>query len=363
LRRRYVNRRADILADIGGLLDSGLLIGGEPVSGFESAFADWCGCAHAIGVANGTDALEFALRSVGVGAGDEVICVANAGGYATVVCQTIGARPVYIDVAAETLQLDFALIGEALSPATRAIIVTHLYGWMNDVEAVRRELARLGRPDVLIVEDCAQAHGARRGEASAGSLGDVAAFSFYPTKNMGALGDAGCVTCQDEGRAAHLLQLRQYGWSAKYQVTRAHGRNSRLDPIQALGLRRELDIIDAGNLRRRAVWRRYREALPNSWGLIGIDDAAFVAHLAIVVAPDEAARDRMQAALRERGIGTDIHYPILDCDQAGWRGVGRVAGKLDASRAAVGRILSLPCFPELGEDEQAQVIEAMRHGA
>lgn len=363
LKRRYSHRRAEILADIGGLLDGGLLVGGEPVSRFERDFAAWCGCAHAVGVANGTDALEFALRSVGVGAGDEVICVANAGGYASVACQTIGARPVYVDVAPETLQLDVALIGEALAPATKAIIVTHLYGWMNDVAAIRRELARLGRSDVLIVEDCAQAHGASRDGARAGSLGDVAAFSFYPTKNMGALGDAGCVTCSDPDRAAHLAQLRQYGWATKYRVTRAGGRNSRLDPIQALGLHRELALVDDGNVRRRAVWRRYRDGLPAGWGLIGTDAPDFVGHLAILVAPNEAARGRMQQALQQRGIGTDIHYPVLDCDQPGWQGLGRVAGPLDASRTAVGRILSLPCFPELDEAELAQVTEALVHGA
>ncbi len=363
LKRRYAHRRAEILADIDGLLDAGILIGGEPLAAFEKAFAAWAGCAHAIGVANGTDALEFALRSVGVGAGDEVICVANAGGYATVACLAIGARPVYLDVDPASLQLDAAGIAEALSPASRALIVTHLYGWMNDVAAIRRELARLGRADVMIIEDCAQAHGAERAEGRAGSLGDAAAFSFYPTKNIGALGDAGCVTCADAARAASLVELRQYGWSTKYRATRPGGRNSRLDPIQALGLTRELALVDEGNRRRRTIWRRYSEALPAGWRLVGRDDPGFVAHLAVLVAPDEPARERMRAMLQQRGIGTDIHYPVLDCDQEGWRGTGRCAGSLAASRDTVGRILSLPCFPELREDEVDEVIEAVRRGA
>ncbi len=181
LKRRYAHRRAEVLADIGGLLDDGILIGGEPLAGFEKAFAAWTGCTHAIGVANGTDALEFALRSVGVGAGDEVICVANAGGYATVACLAIGARPVYLDINPASLQLDTTGIAEALSPASRALIVTHLYGWMYDVAAIRQELTRLGRVDDMIIADCAQAHGAERAEGRAGSLGDAAAFSFYPT--------------------------------------------------------------------------------------------------------------------------------------------------------------------------------------
>lgn len=363
LKRRYAHRRAEILADIGGLLDAGILIGGEPVATFEKAFAVWTGCAHAIGVANGTDALEFALRAVGAGAGDEVICVANAGGYATAACLAAGARPIYLDIDPETLQLDIAGIAEALSPASRALIVTHLYGWMNDVAAIRRELARLGRADVMIVEDCAQAHGAERAEGRAGSIGDAAAFSFYPTKNIGALGDAGCVTCSDAERAAALAELRQYGWSSKYRATRPGGRNSRLDPIQALGLRRELAVVDQGNRRRRAVWRRYSDALPPGWRLVGRDDPRFVAHLAVLVAPDEAARERMRATLQQSGIGTEIHYPVLDCDQDGWRGTGRCAGSLTASRGAVGRILSLPCFPELSYDEVDEVIEAVRRGA
>jgi aminotransferase EvaB len=362
LKRRHEPLRAEILADVGALLDSGWLIGGKPVTDFEQAFAAWCGAAHAIGVANGTDALEFALRAAGVGAGDEVICVANAGGYATIACQTIGASPVYVDVDPATLQLDPSQIEAALSEASRAIIVTHLYGLMNDVAAIRAELARLGRSDIMIVEDCAQAHGAARGNSRAGSLGDIAAFSFYPTKNLGAIGDAGCVVCQDEALATAVSELRQYGWVGKYHVARPHGRNSRLDPIQALSLLRQLPLVDADNQRRRALCERYRQSLPAGWRLVGADDASFVGHLAVLIAPDEASRDAMRASLSQRGIGTDIHYPVLDCDQTGWQGFGRVVGELEASRSATRRILSLPCFPELSEAEQLEIIAALGHG-
>lgn len=362
LKRRHAPLRTEILADVGALLDSGWLIGGKPVTDFEQAFARWCGVAHAVGVANGTDALEFALRAVGVGAGDEVICVANAGGYATVACQTIGARPVYIDVDPETLQLDFGQIGATLSASSRAIIVTHLYGLMNDVAAIRAELVRLGRGDVRIVEDCAQAHGAMRCSARAGSLGDIAAFSFYPTKNLGAIGDAGCVVCQEQDLATAVSELRQYGWRGKYHVARPHGRNSRLDPIQALGLLRQLPLVDEDNRRRRALCSFYRENLPPGWRLIGNDDPSFVGHLAVLVAPDEPSREAMRAALTQSAIGTDIHYPVLDCDQAAWQGLGRVVGSLDVSRSATKRILSLPCFPELSRAEQAEVVQAVSKG-
>ncbi len=360
--RRHAPRRERILNDIGALLDSGHFIGGPALAAFESAFADWCGCAHAIGVANGTDALELALRSVGVSVGDEVVCVANAGGYATVACLLIGATPVYVDVDRATLQIDPDNLEEAMTPRTKAVIVTHLYGWMNDVAAVRALLQRLGRADVGIVEDCAQAHGAIRDGRRAGSLGDAAAFSFYPTKNLGALGDAGCVTCQDDARAAALRALRQYGWGTKYRVDRPHGRNSRLDPIQALALNASLPLVDDANRARRAVWSRFRDATPAGWRLIGADDESFVAHLCVMVAPDAQTRDRLAEALKANGIGFDIHYPILDCDQAGWQGLGRCVGPLAASRAAVSTIISLPCFPELSADEQDEVIAAVHRG-
>lgn len=362
LKRRHASLRAETLSDIGALLDGGWLIGGKPVTDFEEAFAAWCGAAHAIGVANGTDALEFALRAVGVGAGDEVICVANAGGYASVACQTIAAQPVYVDVDPETLQLDIGEIAGALSESTRAIIVTHLYGLMNDVAAVRQELARLGRSDVMIVEDCAQSHGAERQGARAGSLGDIAAFSFYPTKNLGAIGDAGCIVCQDQERATLVAQLRQYGWVSKYHVGMSGGRNSRLDPLQALSLLRQLPLVDDGNQRRRAICERFKAALPTGWNLVGVDDPSFVGHLAIMIAPDTASRDRMRTALGERGIGTDIHYPVLDCDQTGWRDLGRVVGNLPVSRSVCTRILSLPCFPELSDAEQDLVVAAIGRG-
>lgn len=362
LKRRYADQRDQILADFAAVLDSGVLIGGAPVASFERAFAAWCGAKHAIGVANGTDALELALRAVGVGRGDETICVANAGGYATTALLAIGATPVYIDIDSETLQLDLSAIGPALSPATRAIVVTHTYGWMNDVEAVRAELARFGRADVAIVEDCAQSHGAERRGRKAGSIGDVSAFSFYPTKNLGALGDGGCIVCDDDVRAAALRELRQYGWSSKYHSSRAGGRNSRLDPLQAVALEREIGRVDDANKRRRAIWTRYRQNLSNGWRLIGADDPSFVGHLAVVVAPDAASRDRMRATLEKAGVGVDVHYPVLDFDQIAWRDAGRVVGSMNASRDVVTRILSLPLFPELTDDEQAQVVEAMRHG-
>lgn len=362
LKRRYAETRDLILADLAAIIDGGVLIGGAAVASFEEALAAWCGVKHAIGMANGTDALELALRAAGVDRGDEVICVANAGGYATTALVAIGARPVYVDIDEATLQMDVARLGEALSASSRAVIVTHLYGQMNDVDAVRAELARQGRSDVTVIEDCAQAHGAARGGKRAGSLGDLSAFSFYPTKNLGALGDGGGVVTNDDRLAASLRQLRQYGWSSKYHSDRIGGRNSRLDPFQAVALQRELTRVDAANRRRREIWARYSQGMPQGWRLIGANDDSFVAHLGVIVAPDAAAQTAMRAALERARIGVDVHYPVLDCDQPAWRGVGRVVGDLSVSRGLSGRLLSVPLFPELTEDEQARVIKAIRYG-
>lgn len=359
LKRRYAAQRDVLLADIAGLIDGGIYIGGEPVKAFEQEFAAHCGAPFCIALANGTDALEFSLRACGVGTGDEVICIANAGGYATVAILAAGASPVYAEIDPATCQLDLSALPAALSEKTKAVIVTHLYGVMNDVEAVREILAKNGRSDIRIVEDCAQSHGAAIRGRRAGSLGDVASFSFYPTKNLGALGDAGAVTCLDADVAATLVSLRQYGWSTKYVVDRSGGHNSRLDPLQALVLRRQLVLLDEANARRRAICERYVRALPQGWSLAHAPGEAFVGHLAVALAPDAAARERMRVHLNERGIGTDVHYPILDCDQRGWQGAGRSAGDLAHSRHRTQTILSLPCFPELTEAEIAEVENAL----
>jgi dTDP-3-amino-2,3,6-trideoxy-4-keto-D-glucose/dTDP-3-amino-3,4,6-trideoxy-alpha-D-glucose/dTDP-2,6-dideoxy-D-kanosamine transaminase len=359
LRRRVSLLEADVLAAWKALLDQGIFIGGAPVEQFENAFARYCGAAHCVAVANGTDALELSLRAVGVEAGDEVITVANAGGYATAACHVIGAQPVYIDVEPSTCQLNPALIEEAISVKTRALVVTHLYGLMNDVEGLRHRLAALQRPDIAIVEDCAQAHGASRGNAMAGTLGDAAAFSFYPTKNLGAFGDAGAILCQDARIAERARELRQYGWKEKYRTLIPGGRNSRMDPIQAIVLALALKHLAEWNAKRRHICGVYASHLPTGWGLVYRDSEEFVGHLAVAIAPDVEAASAARDALRRGGIGYDVHYPILDSDQVGWRDAGRVAGSLAVSRALTQRITSLPCFAELTADELNQVLDAL----
>jgi aminotransferase EvaB len=359
LRRRVAVLEADVLAAWKALLEQGIFIGGAPVEQFESAFARYCGAAHCIAVANGTDALELSLRAVGVEPGDEVITVANAGGYATAACHAIGAQPVYTDVEPSTCQLDPALIEAAISVKTRALVVTHLYGLMNDVDGLRRRLAALRRSEIAIVEDCAQAHGASRHNALAGTLGDAAAFSFYPTKNLGAFGDAGAILCQDARIAERAKELRQYGWKEKYRTLIPGGRNSRMDPLQAIVLVLALEHLAKWNAERRRICAIYASHLPKGWSLVYRDTEDFVGHLAVAIAPAAEAASAARDALRRRGIGYDVHYPILDCDQVGWRHCGRVVGNLAVSRALTQRITTLPCFAELTADELDQVLHAL----
>jgi aminotransferase EvaB len=361
LRRRFeFSLEDEICRDFRAIIKSGTYIGGPIVEDFEKDFARFCGADHCIAVANGTDALEVALRACGVERGDEVATVANAGGYATTACSMIGAKPVLVDVDACTCQMDLRSLEQVLTEKTKAVVVTHLYGFMNDVLAVRALLQSAGRQSVSIVEDCAQAHGASLGEARAGSLGDAAAFSFYPTKNMGALGDAGAIVSSRPDVALRASQLRQYGWQSKYDVVTCGGRNSRMDPVQAIVLSRQIALLDEANRARRDVCRVYQENLPAGWNLVYDKSGRFVAHLAVVQAPNTDARHRAFDILSERGIGHGVHFPILDCDQPGWQGLFCQAADLPVSRRLKDVILSVPCFPELNDREIDEITNALR---
>ena len=229
---------------------------GEEVREFEREFAAWCGVAHCVTVANGTDALELALRALGVQRGDEVLCAANAGFYASTAALAMGAVPGYVDVDESTQTLSPAALRAALAARTRkpaAVVATHLYGQLADVAGIAAVCAEAGVP---WIEDCAQSHGAERGARKAGSFAPLACFSFYPTKNLGALGDGGAVTSGDVQLADRVRALRQYGWSSKYHVTEPGGRNSRLDELQAAVLRLKLGHVERQNGERREIARR-----------------------------------------------------------------------------------------------------------
>jgi dTDP-4-amino-4,6-dideoxygalactose transaminase len=244
------------------------------------------------------------------------------------------------------------MVEPALTSSTRAVVVTHLYGLLADIEAI----VDVCRPrGIVVVEDCAQAVGARRATRAAGSFGDVAAFSFYPTKNLGALGDGGAVGTNDDETADRVRRLRQYGWDSKYSVATPGGWNSRLDEFQAAVLRYRLGYLDQWNARRREIVRRYTSALPSHVGRFVLHDGDdYVAHLAVVLAED---RQELRKHLDAAGVSTDVHYPIADHRQEAWRDdYPDVA--LPVTEHAVEHVLTVPCFPELSDDEVERVCEA-----
>ena len=350
--RQLASQRAELEAAVLSVIRSGRFVLGEQVAAFESAFATYCDAPHAIGVANGTDALELALRSVSVGSKDRVITVANAGGYATAAIRACGAEPLYVDVDTGSLQVDTAEFERALAAGPHAAIVTHLYGRMAPIETLRRMADEHGIP---LIEDCAQAHGARLGGRHAGTFGALGCFSFYPTKNLGALGDGGAVITRHDDLAAGVRALRQYGWHRKYCVERSGGRNSRLDELQAAVLRHRLSSLDADNHRRRAIAARYARDIGNPLLEVptrqGEDD---VVHLFVVLTEH---RDAFAAYLATRGIACDVHYPIPDHQQPGSPAPGDTSPLL-VTEALAQQVLTLPCFPAMSEEEIARVIDA-----
>lgn len=356
LSRAYRNKEAlfaALLAEVGA---SGSYLNGPRTKAFAQAFAAYIGQPHCLCLANGTDALELALRAAGVGRGDQVLTVANAGGYTTTACRLVGAVPVYADIDPDTLLLDTDAAASLVAPQVKAVVVTHLYGAVADVEAFRAKVAALGKPCPPVIEDCAQAHGALLRGKKAGTFGDLAAFSFYPTKNLGAFGDAGAVLCRDQAVLERLTRLRQYGWSTKYTVSLPFGRNSRMDELQAAILTARLADLDQANAARRAVIDAYAAAAPAGVTFPSRPGQTPAGHLAVAMVED---RQAFRAHLTAHGIATEIHYPILDCDQPAWRDLPQVGGPLPQSRRRVEQIVSLPCFPEMTRTEIDTVVGAL----
>lgn len=336
------------------VLTSGWVVLGPAVRRFEGAFADYLGAGHCIGVANGTDAIELALRSLGVGVSDRVATVANAGMYTTTALLAIGAEPLFLDVDLQTRNVTLAEVGRALSMGARAVVVTHLYGLaVPEIDQIAKACAGAGVP---LLEDCAQAHGALVNGRRVGTFGDAASFSFYPTKNLGALGDGGAVITGSAELAERLMRLRQYGWTAKYQVSLPGARNSRLDEIQAAILLAFLPRLDASNARRREIAGRYRSSLHHPEVNVplsrGEDD---VAHLYVV---RSRRRDALRAHLQRLGIASEVHYPVPDYRQPVF---GARFGdlRLPATEQLAAEILTLPCYPEMTDVEVETVVSAV----
>jgi aminotransferase EvaB len=341
-----------VSAAVARVIASGWYVLGKEVSTFEEEFAAYCGVASCVGMANGTDALELAMRSLGVGAGAKVVTVGNAGLYSTIAIRSIGAQPVYVDVDPRSMLMSPAALAAADLSGVAAIVVTHLYGRLADME----EILRIGaQRSIPVIEDCAQAHGASRGGRRAGSFGALACFSFYPTKNLGAVGDGGAVVGSDPALVERLRQLRQYGWSKKYVATMAGGRNTRLDEMQAAILRAKLPQLDAWNARRREIGALYSKRLRNP--AVAVDrvvDDSDVFHLYVV---RTAHRESLARHCKERGITTDIHYPVPDHMQPIMGGASRAS--LAETERACAEVITLPCFPEMRADEVGAVADAV----
>ncbi|CAN7158117.1 DegT/DnrJ/EryC1/StrS family aminotransferase [Mesorhizobium sp. LjNodule214] len=359
LKRLYDRYQVEIEREVASTLRSGWWLNGAMGKRFAANFSRLIGVSECVLVANGTDALEFALAAVvklDATRGREVIMAANAGGYASCACWHNDLIPHYVDIEPASQLAGVQSVLDAASADTAAIVITHLYGGVVDVRAIRAGLAEAGLAHIPIVEDCAQAHGARIGSDMAGSLGDISTFSFYPTKNLGAMGDGGAVLASNPAAAEHVRRLQQYGWSSKYHVGVPYGRNSRMDEVQAAILDVLLPALGERNEQRRAILGRYKSVARHRLQFLEGGEGA-VAHLAVTLCDD---RDAFRAFMKERGVDTEIHYPVLDCDQIGWAGLPmKGTDNLAVSRASVSRLCSVPCYPDMTNEEVEQVCLAL----
>ena len=350
----YLAHKDEIDAAIARVLKSGRYILGEEVAAFEREFAAYIGVRFGIGVSSGTDALQLALRACGIGKGDEVVTVSHTAVATVAAIELCGAIPVLVDVDPRTYTIDANQIEQAMTKQTKGIIPVHLYGHPADMEAVM-SIAR--RHDAYVIEDCAQSHGAVYRGRKTGAWGDIATFSFYPTKNLGAMGDGGMVLTDDSDLADQLNLLREYGWRQRY-VSESPGLNSRLDELQAAILRVKLRFLDAENRKRQALAAIYDEMLSSS-SLKLPTSTPNVSHVYHQYVVRSKRRDALREFLQRKGIGTLIHYPVPVHRQPAYRNRLRCAGSMAATDEIVNEILSLPIYPELQPNEVRDIADAV----
>ncbi len=357
LRAQYLRIQPEIDAATARVVASTHFIGGEECRLFESEFAAWCGARHAVGVANGTDALAIALRAYGVGPGDEVVTVANtfiATGEAILLN---GAKPVFVDVDEASFTMDPATLERAITPRTKVILPVHLYGHPANMNAI---LAVAERHELPVLEDSAQAHGAEVGGRRAGSLGHAACFSFYPGKNLGAYGDAGAVTTNDPDFAARVRQIANHGGGATKYDNVVLGTNSRLDALQAAVLRAKLPRLEqwtAERLERALAYTRLLEGTP---GLVLPREQAWGRSAWHLYTLRTTSRDGLQAHLTARGISTAVHYPRPIHLQPAMAAAGGKAGDLPVSERLSREVLQVPLYPELPLETVERVAQEIR---
>jgi dTDP-3-amino-3,4,6-trideoxy-alpha-D-glucose transaminase len=354
LRAEFREIGPEIQAAVGRVLESGWFVLGEEVRAFEEEFAGYVGTEHAVGVGNGTDGIQLALQALGVGFGDEVITVANTCvPTLTGICAT-GAAPRLVDVSQDSLVMDPERLEAAITEHTKAIVPVHLYGHPCPMREI---LDLAAQHDLAVVEDCAQAHGASLEGLRCGTFGHAAAFSFYPSKNLGAYGDGGAVVTNDAAVAERLRSLRNYGQTERYYHAEP-GANSRLDEIQAAILRAKLPYLDRWNQRRRILARQYSDGLQGVSMTLPREQpgAESCWHLYVIRTPK---RDELQEHLKEKGIGTVLHYPVPIHMQAAFSSLGYVPGDFPVSEQACAECVSLPLYPYMPEADVEAVINAI----
>jgi dTDP-4-amino-4,6-dideoxygalactose transaminase len=353
----YREHRAEIDAAAARVLDSGCYILGPEVRAFEQQFSQSQGLGPSVGVGNGTDAITLALNALGIGRGDRVATVSMTAVATVAAVERSGAEPVFIDIDPVTLTMDPGSLEAAFDAISgiRAVLPVHLHGMPADLPALCHATKQCG---ASVIEDCAQAHGARLLDRPIGSFGDAATFSFYPTKNLGGFGDGGLVACRDPEVAERVRTLRQYGWGDTRESAEV-GMNSRLDELHAAMLRYRLPFLAEHNARRRGIAELYREGLAGT-GLTlpgSRDGAVSVFHQFAVRSP---RRDALAAHLQAAGIGTNIHYPVPVHRQPAYQRRKTAPDGLAVTEKAARELLSLPMFPEMTETQVSRVIEAVR---
>lgn len=358
LKAQYATIRDEIRAAMDEVLESTQFILGSAVDAFEADFARYLGVRHAVGVGSGLDALRLAVEACGIGAGDEVIIPANTYIATALAVSQAGATPILVDCREDTYEIDPDKIESAITPRTRALMPVHLYGQSADMGAIATIASAHG---LEVIEDAAQAHGARFEGSMCGTMGRAGCFSFYPGKNLGAYGDGGLVATDDDDLAEKVRRLRNYGQRAKYQHVEKGG-NSRLDSIQAAVLGVKLRHLDAWNGARSAHAAKYSELLAGSGVVVPTRDprSTHVYHLYVVRSP---RRDELQRHLADRDIQTVIHYPVPIHLQGAYADMGLGGGAFPVTEQLAGEILSLPMFAEMTDEQIERVAEAVREFA
>lgn len=354
-REQYLAHQSEIDAAIARVLAKGWYILGEEVRAFESEFAAYVGVRHGVGVGSGTDALHLALAACDIGAGDEVITVSHTAVATVAAIEMAGATPVLVDVEPAFFTLDPDKLEAVITPRTKAIIPVHLYGQPADLDRI---VDVAGRNNLRVIEDCSQAHGAIYKGARVGSFGDIGCFSFYPTKNLGAIGDGGLLVTDDTALAERARLLREYGWAERY-VSNISGWNSRLDELQAAILRVKLPHLDEDNAARARIAHRYADALSDC-GMILPTKRAQSTHVFHLFVIRSERRDELQNFLAERGVGALVHYRVPVHWQPAYQ--ERLPGcqNLKNTETISAEILSLPIYPELDDGQIDSVIAAVK---